>query len=602
MSHDMNWDLASYFPEFNGKEMKDFKAALKVDVAVLLEVASALAGLCEDNLDAWEDIFLRQEDLMVRSGHLGSYIGCLTSVDAHNEDYAREQADLSRLGAEFSKLGVELLRALKDVSDEVFEAFILRDALDGAAYAIGRARRDAQYTMDAGREALTADLAVDGINAWGRIYDTISGKLQFEMAYPDGRKETLPMSQRRSLMEHPDRDTRKAAFDGGNEAWQGVEDIAAAALNAIAGTRHTLNRYRGVDHFLDVACFQSAITQKTLDAMFEAIQSEAEVGQRILKLKAKTMDREALAWYDLGAPLDIPEEEELDWDAAKVMVHTAFDRAYPELGNFVQQMYDQNWIEWEPRGGKRPGAYCTGSRLIRESRIFMTYNNTLGSVRTLAHEAGHAFHSYILKSERPYACGYPMTLAESASTFGEMILTEGILEDPDISDAQKALTLDMEVGHGAIYLMDIPVRYAFEKAFYEKRQDGELSVSEFKDLMTETQQQIFGDVLEDGGEDPYFWASKLHFYITGRTFYNYPYTFGFLLSRGLFAQFKQEGPAFLPRYEAFLRLTGSDTAENVAKQSIDQDLEQPDFWVRAIRSLETPLAQLETLLPQLQGA
>ena len=228
----------------------------------------------------------------------------------------------------------------------------------------------------------------------------------------------------------------------------------------------------------------------------------------------------------------------------------------------------------------------------------MTYNNTLGDVRTLAHEAGHAFHSHMLRDLRPYAEDYPMTLAESASTFGEMILTEGILGDPDVSDAQKALTLDMEVGHGAIFLMDIPVRYEFEKALYDERASGELSVSRLKDLMVETQRRIFGDVLQEGAEDPYFWASKLHFYITGVTFYNFPYTFGFLLSRGLFAMFQKEGPDFLPRYEAFLRLTGSDTAENVARRSIGRDLEAPDFWVEAIRSLEAPLEQLEAILPE----
>lgn len=227
----------------------------------------------------------------------------------------------------------------------------------------------------------------------------------------------------------------------------------------------------------------------------------------------------------------------------------------------------------------------------------MTYNGTMGDVVTLAHEAGHAFHSYVLREKRPFNSSYPMTLAESASTFGEMLLTEGILANPNVSNKQKALTLDMEVGHGAIFLMDIPVRFEFEKALYQARQKGELSVTELKDLMVETQSRVFGDVLEEGSEDPYFWASKLHFYITGVTFYNYPYTFGFLLSRGLFALFQKEGPDFLPRYEDFLKLTGSDTCENVARQSIGQDLEKPDFWIQAIRGMEDPLAKLENILP-----
>jgi oligoendopeptidase F len=236
--------------------------------------------------------------------------------------------------------------------------------------------------------------------------------------------------------------------------------------------------------------------------------------------------------------------------------------------------------------------------LSKESRIFMTYNESLGDVLTLAHESGHAFHGYLMRDLRPYARIYPMTLAETASTFGEQILINGLLDDPSISDAQKALMLDVDVGHGAIYLLDIPVRFEFEKAFYEERQSGELSVSRLKELMVETQRRVLGDGLAPGGEDPYFWASKLHFYITGLTFYNFPYTFGFLLSRGLFAMFKRDGAAFLPKYEEFLRLTGSDTAENVVKRTVGRDLENPDFWVEGIQSLQEPLSRLENLLPK----
>jgi oligoendopeptidase F len=238
--------------------------------------------------------------------------------------------------------------------------------------------------------------------------------------------------------------------------------------------------------------------------------------------------------------------------------------------------------------------------LNKESRIFMTYNESLGDVLTLAHESGHAFHGYLMRDVRPSARIYPMTLAETASTFGEQVLMNGLLDEPSISDAQKASLLDIEVGHGAIYLLDIPVRFEFEKAFYEERKNGELSVRRLKELMAETQRRILGDVLQPGGEDPYFWASKLHFYITGLTFYNFPYTFGYLLSRGLYAMFKKDGTNFLPKYEEFLRLAGSDSAENVVKHTVGQDLEKPEFWSRAIRSLEEPRQRLEALLPQIK--
>ncbi|MGH7871114.1 MAG: M3 family metallopeptidase, partial [Candidatus Binatia bacterium] len=388
--------------------------------------------------------------------------------------------------------------------------------------------------------------------------------------------------------------------DGGNAAWQSIEDTAAGALNAIAGARLTLNRHRGVNHFLDIALFQAAITRKTLDAMFEALMTNLEIPRRILRFKAGIMGRQSVAWYDLGAPLDLPGEERLSWEKAKSLVGDSFTRAYPALGDFFnRQVIGKNWVDWEPRAGKRPGGFCTSSMLSKESRIFMTFNESLGDMLTLAHESGHAYHGLMMRDVRPYARGYPMTLAETASTFGEQVLMNGLLDNPAMSDSQKALMLDVEIGHGAIYLLDIPVRYEFEKAFYEERESGPLNVSRLKELMIKTQRRILGDVLEPGGEDPYFWASKLHFYITGITFYNFPYTFGYLLSRGLYAMFKNEGASFLPKYEEFLRLAGSDTAENVVQRTVGQDIEKTDFWTAAITSLEEPLDRLRALAPRI---
>ena len=595
----MTWDLTSYFPEFNGPDMRRFKEAIRADIASLRQAATKLPALTSESTAAWEDILLRNEDLSRRMSHLSSYVGCLASADARNEAYLKEEAELTRTRAELAKVRIELLRAFKESSAGAFSELTGTPSLSGTQNYLNRLREEAQRAMSPEKEVLATDLGVDGIQAWGRLYDTTSAKLQFDMIFPDGRQERLPMSQRRSLLDNPDRRIRKAAFDGGNLAWQSIEDTAASALNAIAGTRLTLNRHRGVDHFLDIALFQAAITRKTLDAMFEALFTNLEIPRRILALKARPMGRETIAWYDLGAPLDLPDQEKLSWDKAKAMVGASFQRTYFALGEFFhQQILGKNWVDWEPRSGKRPGGFCTSSMLSKESRIFMTYNESLGDVLTLAHESGHAYHGHLMRDVRPFARGYPMTLAETASTFGEQVLMNGLLDDPAISDQQKALILDVEIGHGAIYLLDIPVRYEFEKTFYEERENGPLNVSRLKDLMIETQRRVLGDVLEPGGEDPYFWASKLHFYITGITFYNFPYTFGYLLSRGLYGMFKKDGARFLPKYEEFLRLAGSDTAENVVKRTVGKNIEETGFWVQAIRSLEEPLNRLQTILPK----
>jgi oligoendopeptidase F len=491
------------------------------------------------------------------------------------------------------------LRAFKGATDAHFARLLARPSLRGAEHYLTRLREEARRAMTAEKEILATDLGLDGIQSWGRLYDRVSAKLEFEMTFPDGRRERLPMSQRRSLMEQPDRRIRRAAFEAGNEAWRSVEDTAAAALNAIAGTRLTLNRHRCVDHFLDIALFQAAVSRKTLDAMFAALFVGLEIPRHILRLKAKLMGRSGVAWFDLGAPLNLPGQEKLSWEKARRLVGESFQRAYPALGDFFERyVIGKNWVDWAPRAGKRPGGFCTNSMVSKESRIFMTYNESLGDVLTLAHESGHAYHGHQMGDVRPYARGYPMTLAETASTFGEQVFMNGLLDDPAISDAQKAMILDIDAGHGAIYLLDIPVRYEFEKTFYEERQNGELSVSRLKQLMIDTQRRVLGEVLEPGGEDPYFWASKLHFYITGLTFYNFPYTFGYLLSRGLYAMFKKEGASFLPKYEKLLRLAGSDTSENVVKRALGRDIESSEFWAEAIQSLEQPLNHLESLLPK----
>lgn len=603
MTTQMNWDLSSYFPEFDGPEMRQFKEALVGDLAGLLEEAQALASLGAENAGQWEELFMRAEEVGTHLGHWASYAGCLASADAANEAYAREESELDLVRASYTKVEVELRRALREAGDQVFAQFLSRPGLEGCGHYLKSLRREAQWSMPPAEERLAADLGVDGIQAWGRLYDTLSGKLEFDMQFPDSSHQRLPISQRRALMADPDRQVRQAAFAGGNAAWQQVEDVAAAALNAIAGTRLTLNPRRSVPHFLDVALFQASISRATLDAMLEAVRCRAELPRRVLRLKARAMGLQGISWYDLEAPLPFPDTRAIPWEEARALVERAFSRTYPSLGAFTHQLYEDRWIEWEPRAGKRPGGFCTSSPLSGESRIFMTYRDTLHDLRTLAHEAGHAFHQHIMRPLRTWAREYPMTLAETASTFGELVMAEGLMAEGlmaegKTSELEQTRLLDMEAGNACAYLLDIPMRFEFEQSFYEERGQGPVSVSRLKELMVEAQRQIFGEVLIQGEEDPYFWASKLHFYITGATFYNFPYTFGFLLSRGLFARFLAEGTAFLPRYEEFLRLTGSGTAEEVARQALGCDLESPAFWEGAIQSLEEPLCRLEELLPK----
>lgn len=579
----MNWDLGSYFPSFGGREMTEFKERLRSDINLVYEMCRDESDLKESNIECWKDILIKNENILERFSHLRSYIGCLVSADSNNQSYLREEAEASILGSEIEKIEVEILRSMKSAGSKTVEALKHCDELRDAEYYIERLNSRSQVRMSAEKEKLRAELDVDGINAWSRLYNTMSSKLEFEMEYPDGTIEKVPMSRRRSLMQDEDRRIRKAAFDGGNKSWQSVDYIAAAALNSIGGTRLTINRHRGVDHFLDSALFQSSVSRDTLEAMFEAIYRNIEIPRSVLKYKAQLLGQDRVSWYDIDADLDTGERMPLHWNDAMDLVVNSVSGFYPAFGDFARTVCENNWIESEPRSGKRPGGFCTTSLLSKESRIFMTYGGSLGDVMTLVHETGHAYHSYILGDMRTYRRFYPMTLAETASTFAEMLLTEGIARDERISDNDMKHIMNTELSQGAIFLLDIPVRYEFEKTFYEGRQKGVVSVDELYQMMKDTQKNVFGEVLEEC--DPCFWMSKLHFYISGITFYNFPYTFGYLLSRALFYRFKQEGSDFIKRYEHLLRISGSYDCERVVLESIGEDITRTEFWETSVRSL-----------------
>ncbi|MEN8160574.1 MAG: M3 family oligoendopeptidase [Myxococcota bacterium] len=588
-----DWDLTPYFDAIDGEVYRAFRATLAADVEALQGEAGALGPLCEESRDAWAALLVRLEDAQARNRHLASYLGCRGAADARDAVVQRETASASAATAELEKVFVSVRAAVRDVEDGAFEALLDDEHLRPCRYFLERLRQRARLSMDRDQEALAAELAVTGIGAWGRLYDTVSGKLTFELAVPGRAPERLPVAATRSLLEHPDPVTRRAALEGANAAWERVSDTLAACLNAIAGTRHTLYARRGVGHFLEPAAFDSGIATSTLDAMLSTVRERFGVGRRYLRGKARCYGQERLGFQDLLAPLPSEPAGAISWDAAREQVAAAFRELSGELADFAEHAFARRWIDYRPRDGKRPGGFCSSSSVIGESRIFMTYRDTLGDVSTLAHELGHAFHSWVMRDMRPWSRRYPMTLAETASTFAEQLVTDAVLAREDVPAEARATMLDARAQDGATFLLNIPTRFDFERAFYEERREGEVGVDRLKELMLDAQRAVYGDALDPEQLDPWFWASKLHFYISGLSFYNFPYTFGYLFSMGLFARARREGPDFVPRYEALLRETGSATAEEVARNALGIELGGPEFWNESIDLVEAAVDRFE---------
>ncbi|NDV61891.1 M3 family oligoendopeptidase [Puniceicoccales bacterium CK1056] len=595
----MDWSLKSYFTQFGSPVFTIFKQDLADSFEQLDSLAQKLLEAPSFSSGDWETFLLDYEHMLANFSHLSSYISCLTAADATNEAYLKEESLLSEMQATAAKLNDKIIRGIGQMSEEEFSTLIHRDRLSEAAFRLKEFRRESKHRMSSDLEELTADLGVNGISAWSRLYFTTMGTLSFTYIDPETGETDVPMSQLNSLLSNPLRERRLAAYKGAVKTFEANQHLYASALNSISGTRHVLNKRRGIGNFLQPSLEQSRIKHTTLQALMRAIEDRLPFVREVFTFRTKFLKIDNPSYADLRAPLPLGEGSGPTWDEGVELVSNAFNTIYPSLGSFFDELISKSWVDFTPRMGKRPGGFCTGSLMTRESRIFMTYKDTLNDVLTLAHEAGHAWHSRILKDARVLCAGYPMTLAETASTLAERMLTEGVLKDTRIDKLTKLIILDAEIEHMLAFLLDIPVRFRFEEEVYHRRRNGTLSPGELCSLMKDMQRKVFGESLSVGGEDPWFWTSKLHFYINQVQFYNYPYTFGYLLSTAFMEQFRQGGTETLNSYERFLALSGQMSCEEVVSETLAEDIEDPNFWAGLIDKLQRPFGEYKTLLQEL---
>ena len=590
------WQLNDYFPQFDGPEYREHVARLERELDTMEGQAKALGSIRADNTSLWAELLLLDERLMADFSHWAAYVGCLGAADAANEAYKAASARVAGMGARFTRAFTPVMDALRLVSDHDFELLVKHPELVTAKYRLGRLRQEAAWNLEPELEILAAELGVDGIQAWGRLYDEVSGKLTFPMPDPEtGEERQVPMAQKRSLLEDPDPEVRGMVLERSNKAWESVEHVASAALNAIAGTRRTLYKRRGLESYLEKPFFDAACEPATVEAMWKAVEKRRPVAERAMAAKAALLGKPRLGFQDLSCPVPQAAGGRYDWEQAKTLVLESFSSVYPALGAFAGEMLAHGRVESEKRAGKRPGAFCMTSLLSRVSHVFMSFGGGLGDVQTLAHELGHAFHSRILSGRRAFAARYPMTLAETASTFGERLLQNAILARGDTTEAERLALLAARCDDAVTFMCDIRMRYIFECSFYEERASGEVGAGRLKELLLDAQKYCYGDGLDPEFLDPLFWASKLHFYITGVSFYNFPYTFGFLFSLGLAQLLQDEGEAFLPRYEKLLEATGSATCEEVVHDALGLDIREISFWDNALDLVEADVEQFGKL-------
>jgi oligoendopeptidase F len=582
----LRWDMEVFFPGGSkSKQFEDFRKSISVDLKRAGQTISGLSlKLRDDTAKVWQDLMVLIEDLDMRLHHAGSFAFCLSAQDVNDEHATVVIQELSSMEAELEtiKTGVEELAIGLD--DEEWKDLLANDRLKDSVFYWGERRRKAKLKMEPKLEKLAAKLAVDGYHAWNRLYSKIAGDLKAEFE-EDGETKTLSMGQLANKMSSPDREIRVRAFRSLEEAWKSRDALAAMELNSIAGFRLNLYEARGWESPVFEPFMLSRVKPETIDAMWKAIAGGLDRITDYINTKKNLLGIDDFRWYDQNAPVgEITRTYSYEEASDFVVKHlSGFSK---ELGDFARIAVQDLWVEAEDRSGKAAGGFCAGFPMAKQSRIFMTYSGNYNEMMTLAHELGHAYHSWVFRDIGYYGRHYTMALAETASTFNEMLVTDAALEEAG-GTSEKLSLVDSKVNEHFTMFCNIRARYLFDLMFHDERKRGPVPKDRLNELMVKAQKDAFGDILAEDGYHPMFWASKLHFSETEVPFYNFPYTFGHLFASGIYARAKEEGPAFAEKYRSLLIDTGRMTCEEVARKNLGVDLTTDGFWNAAVgRALE----------------
>ena len=566
------WDLEVLCPAGPGGEtFRRRRDALSAILADLRRRIDAV-GLGEPNVDAFAQILLAVEGFDRDHSDLVSFACCAASADSRSAEARAAEADADELIRGRDLLGAEIAARIDAMDDDAFAALIARPDLADLAPSLSHARAGRRLRLAPALAALKIEMDREALTGWGRLYDQVSGDLVAEVGVGAARR-TVGIAEASGMRAHPDAAERRAAFEGQAAAWTSVRAICAHTLTQIVGSRSQHYARLGVDELAETL-HDNRVDAALIDAMWAAADAARPALIRYLRHKAALFGKDALDWYDLDAPLQ-GGGRAWGWRAATAEIVGAFEAFHPELAAFARGALADRWVDARPREGRRPGGFCTGFPAARASRIFMTFTGSIDSATTLAHELGHAWHNHVLDGQTPARCLLTQALAETASTFAEAIFRDRVLRSAD--DRQtRAFMLDQQLQAAAGFLMDIPHRFAFERALYGLRREGVLDADALSEEIVAIQRRCYGDAL--ASYDPLFWCSKLHFYIPEGGFYNWPYAFGYLFSSAVYARAVAAGPAFLDPLKDLLRRTGwQDTAE-LGREVLGVDLRSPDFW------------------------
>jgi oligoendopeptidase F len=574
------WDLETIFAGgLHGAPFRTEFAAVKDAIEALIPRTE---GVSTGDLPAVRALLREIADVGERLGELRTYASCSFAADTTNADAREADVLTSELVNRLMRADVPIQSLLADIDDAAFEALLADTSMDEMAPLLRHRREGAKRLTlrPKALQALATDLEREALHGWGQLYDHLSGTLEVDLQLPGEAPKKVGIAVVNGMRGHADEAVRKAAYEGAAKAWGGSADVCAMALTHITGSRQTKFDRLGVDE-LAPTLHDNRVDRGILDAMWAAADHARPALTQYLARKAKLLGKPKLDAWDLLAPM--PEADKtISWEQAQDVVVDAFDGIDPDMGAFAREALRKRWIDAESRPGRMPGGFCAPVPRSKQSRIFLTFTNTVDTMLTLAHELGHSFHDEILFQNPVARREVTSALAETASTFAEAVVRDAAIANA-ANPAARIQLIDQDLQAGVAFLMNIPARFQFEQRLFALRREGPFRADQLRTEMVDCLRRTHADTLQS--YDDLFWASKLHFYISAFGFYNWSYTFGYLFSASVYQRAREEGPSFRKTYTKLLSRTGWDDTRAIGRDVLGEDLGDAAFWIRATKPL-----------------
>jgi len=573
------WSLKEIYPSFESEEFqRDFER-----FSNFREVFNGLT--LEDNLESIKAAIAALEEFSVLSSRLGNYINLTLTANTTDETANKYRTLFGNAYAALNSAYTKVYKFIGSVETDITSDENLKDY----EFYFAEAKQQYKHLLSDELEDVIAKFSISGGDGWEQLFEAMTSGVEGEFK---GEKVTL--SEIRNMAYDADAAVRKEAYETELKMYDTIKEPIAFALNNIKQQVLTETSLRGFESPLAQTLEASRMSRKTLDALLEAIREYLPQFRAYLKHKAALLGHEnGLPFYDLFAPIG-ESSRRFTIEESKEFLLENFRGFSEDLAEMTKEAYENNYIDFLPRKGKVGGAFCSNLPFIKQSRILTNFSGSLSDVVTIAHELGHAYHGLHIENHRVLNQEYSMPVAETASTFNENIVMNTVISEA--SDAEKVALLESQLQDTTQIIVDIYSRYLFEAAVFENREKSFMFSKDLEQLMLDAQKEAYGDGLDPDAMHPYMWACKPHYYSSGLSFYNFPYAFGGLFSKGLYAIYQEQPEGFVEKYQELLRATTVTSAEDTAKV-LGVDVEDSAFWKKALAQVADNIEQFIALTP-----